>query len=229
MAAGLPVVHCASSESAVDELVRDEREGVTAPPTRQRSPTSCADCSPTRRAGPARGRQRGSAPGIRPRRRGRALRGALRAASSRPRTRAAPERLTPPADLVAAQKLRELRDLRRAQGVRFVLRLLLRWIGLPWWRRAAGLDARRFVYDGREYPYHLSRYRLTWMNERAVEIPLALAALAGVPPDAVLEVGNCTRHYAPSPHRVVDRYEQAPGVENIDVLESCRSPGIGWF
>jgi hypothetical protein len=80
------------------------------------------------------------------------------------------------------------------------------------------VGARRFRYDGREYPYLLERYRFTWLNERAVEIPLALEQLRRYPPTAVLEVGNVLRHYVASDHRVVDKYERARGVENVDVL-----------
>lgn len=61
-------------------------------------------------------------------------------------------------------------------------------------------------------------YNWTWLNERAVEVPLALAVLAAAPPGArVLEVGNVLAHYGATGHTVVDKYERAPGVLNEDV------------
>lgn len=83
----------------------------------------------------------------------------------------------------------------------------------------ARLDAwqtarRSFTFDGRTYPLFSHRYNRTWTNERAVEIPLARAFLTG----RVLEVGNVLSHYGHS-HTVVDKYEQAPGVLNVDVLD----------
>jgi hypothetical protein len=67
-------------------------------------------------------------------------------------------------------------------------------------------------------------YNWTWLNERAVEVPLAAAVLdaalarPGTPP-RVLEVGNVLSHYRPVTHDVVDRYERAPGVRNVDVVD----------
>jgi SAM-dependent methyltransferase len=112
-----------------------------------------------------------------------------------------------------------LADIRRHQGWSYLLWFCIRWLALPWWRRWPSVCRRRFRYDGREYPYRLERYRVTWLNERSIEIPLALEQLRGHHPSAVLEVGNVLRHYVSSPHRVVDKYERAVGVENIDVLE----------
>jgi SAM-dependent methyltransferase len=45
-------------------------------------------------------------------------------------------------------------------------------------------------------------------------------------PDRVLEIGNVLSHYRPQEHRVVDKYEQAPGVLNRDVLDLG---GLGQF
>ncbi len=40
----------------------------------------------------------------------------------------------------------------------------------------------------------------------------------------VLEVGNVLSHYAPVTHDVVDKYERAPGVRNVDVLDLAPEP-----
>lgn len=76
-----------------------------------------------------------------------------------------------------------------------------------------------FTFDGTEYRYFSHDYNTTALNERTVEIPIAAAFVAEHGID--LELGNVLGHYpgiAP-PHRVVDRFEIADGVENIDVFD----------
>jgi hypothetical protein len=91
------------------------------------------------------------------------------------------------------------------------------------WLRAASHrpGPARFTFDGRELPYFYDRYNNTWLNERAVEVPLARAALAHG--GDMLEVGNVLGHYGHLGHEVVDKYERAPGVQNIDVLDLDRA------
>jgi hypothetical protein len=75
-----------------------------------------------------------------------------------------------------------------------------------------------FEWDGEELDYLLHPYTSTAANERAVEVPIArrfIERRAG----AGLEVGNVLRHYGPGDWRVVDLYEAAPGVDNVDVFE----------
>lgn len=71
-----------------------------------------------------------------------------------------------------------------------------------------------------DHPHNNSRN-----NERAVELSIVgdwLHTAAGTPEGQVvdgLEVGNVLQHYAcPWPRRIVDLYEVADDVENIDVL-----------
>ena len=118
-------------------------------------------------------------------------------------------------------KLDQVRKMRRERGLRFVLVLAARWLALPWWRRRR---RKGFLFDGREHEYFLHRYRITWANERAVEIAIALRLLGEQAPADVLEVGNVLSHYAHGGHRVVDKYDRAPRVENLDVLEIVQAP-----
>lgn len=77
---------------------------------------------------------------------------------------------------------------------------------------------RRFTFHGQSYAYLHRWYNANWRNERAVEVPIvwrAVQAAAG----RVLEVGNVLRHYYPVQHNVVDKYERAAGVLNIDLLD----------
>ena len=84
-----------------------------------------------------------------------------------------------------------------------------------------------FVHEGTEHRYLRHPYHYTWLNERAVEVPLATAVLDAAGPRArVLEVGNVTGHYRPHAHTVVDKYEQAPGVHNVDVVDLPGTPGL---
>jgi SAM-dependent methyltransferase len=86
--------------------------------------------------------------------------------------------------------------------------------------RAGRPSAATFRHDGVDHPYLRHAYNYTWLNERAVEIPLAATVLNGAAAEArVLEVGNVLAHYRPVSHTVVDKYERAPSVINADVVD----------
>jgi len=77
-----------------------------------------------------------------------------------------------------------------------------------------------FAYQGDTLEYFWHPYNRTWLSERALEIPIAQRFLARYPSDSLgLEIGNVLAHYQPITHRVVDKYETSPGVENIDVVD----------
>jgi hypothetical protein len=76
----------------------------------------------------------------------------------------------------------------------------------------------RFVVDGSEHTQLVHAYNRTWRNERTVEIPLALAFL-GQHEGLVLELGNVLANYGRTGHTVVDKYEQEPGVLNVDIVD----------
>lgn len=75
-----------------------------------------------------------------------------------------------------------------------------------------------FGYYDTRLPYFDHPYNSTARNERAVELPVAFAWL-DCQTGQGLEVGNVTSHYRPPTHRVVDLYEQAPGVDNVDLFD----------
>lgn len=85
-------------------------------------------------------------------------------------------------------------------------------------RGAAGV--RTFGFRGRQLPYFVHAYNETWRNERAVEVAVAEDWLASRPAGRILEVGHVLGHYRPLPadHTVVDLYEPAPEVLNVDAL-----------
>jgi SAM-dependent methyltransferase len=74
---------------------------------------------------------------------------------------------------------------------------------------------RRFTLDGHAYRYLWDRTG-TWRSERAVELPVAIAAAREADPARMLEVGNVLRRYTDLAHAVIDKYERAPWIENAD-------------
>lgn len=77
-----------------------------------------------------------------------------------------------------------------------------------------------FEYRGETLEHFWHPYNRTWLSERAFEIPIAQRFLARYDADANgLEIGNVLAHYQSIHHRVVDKYEEAPGVENLDVVD----------
>lgn len=84
-------------------------------------------------------------------------------------------------------------------------------------RKAAGVAT--FPFEGRALPYVVHPYNETWRNERAVELAVAFDWLDRRPAGPVLEIGHVTGHYRTTPqHTIVDLYEPAEGVLNVDAL-----------
>lgn len=108
----------------------------------------------------------------------------------------------------------------RRRGVLPVLVSCARW-GVAW--VAGRVTVRRtpptFDVDGEALRYVHHPYNNTWLNERAVEVSLARRLVERRGAAGLLEVGNVLGHYGAVEHRVVDKYEAAAGVENVDVLD----------
>ncbi|MGO9960659.1 MAG: class I SAM-dependent methyltransferase, partial [Solirubrobacteraceae bacterium] len=108
-----------------------------------------------------------------------------------------------------------------ARGVRPVAGDLARFAGralagYPW--TLAGGGHGRFHFRGQSHPYLYRRHKRTWLTERAVEVPVIQAIVDRHADKRILEVGHVLGHYRPQSHLVIDKYEQAPGVLNRDVL-----------
>ena len=71
--------------------------------------------------------------------------------------------------------------------------------------------------------YCTDRFNLSFRNERTIEIPIVESYLYGINSNQkVLEVGNVLKHYKSTSKGswlVVDKYEVAPGVKNIDIVD----------
>lgn len=87
---------------------------------------------------------------------------------------------------------------------------------------------RTFQARGVTLPYFVHSYNATWRNERIIEIPIAQRFLRDRPGPG-LEVGNVLSRYQPVNHTVVDKYEQAPGVLNIDVIKFRPPTRLDWI
>ena len=81
-----------------------------------------------------------------------------------------------------------------------------------------------FAFRGQRHRFHVAQYNATWLNERQVELPLALRAVRDARGRRVLEVGNVLAHYGRIRHAVVDKYERHAAARNEDFLEHAGGP-----
>lgn len=77
----------------------------------------------------------------------------------------------------------------------------------------------KFNFNGEQLNYLYHRYNTTWINERTVEIPIAMSFIEKYKDKRILEIGNVLNNYLFFYHDVVDKYEIAPGVINEDVID----------
>jgi len=75
-----------------------------------------------------------------------------------------------------------------------------------------------FTFNNRTYRYFYHSYGWTWATERAVEVPIIWGEVEKHEAERILEVGNVLSHYYRVHHDIVDKYEKAPGVTNVDIL-----------
>ena len=81
------------------------------------------------------------------------------------------------------------------------------------------LSQRSFQLGEQSLEYTIHPHNYTWTNERAVEISIAKHWIESKQKLRTLEVGNVTRHYFNTKHDVVDKYEKAPGIINVDIVD----------
>jgi hypothetical protein len=77
----------------------------------------------------------------------------------------------------------------------------------------------KFYFQGNSYYYFINEYNSTYLNERAIEIPIATEYYnAFLKTNETLEIGNVLKRYFPGlKHDVLDLYEGFEGVINEDV------------
>ncbi|MEK6898938.1 MAG: hypothetical protein AABW79_02475 [Nanoarchaeota archaeon] len=76
----------------------------------------------------------------------------------------------------------------------------------------------KFIFNSKIYKYFYHPYNHTWVNERAVEIPIIKEYINNVKGN-MLEIGNVLKHYHSLEHDVVDKYESGKGIINQDVVD----------
>lgn len=81
------------------------------------------------------------------------------------------------------------------------------------------LSGKQFEFNEKAYPYFIHSHNYTWTNERAVELAIARDEIQSRTAGRTLEVGNVTRHYFATEHDVVDKYEKASGILNVDIVD----------
>jgi hypothetical protein len=89
------------------------------------------------------------------------------------------------------------------------------------------LRSSTFGLWGKQLPYWLHRYNTTWRNERCIEVAAAINFLNENPAGRCLEFGNVLRNYGiRRPDVVIDLYEHAAGVTNVDIVDYYDSTGF---
>lgn len=88
---------------------------------------------------------------------------------------------------------------------------------------------RTFQFDGSSLAYIIHPYNATWRSERAVEIAIARHFLKDRDAARGAEIGNVLSYYLKSDHEVVDKYERALGVLNVDVVDYQPDQPLSWI
>lgn len=102
------------------------------------------------------------------------------------------------------------------------IRKVRKLVQRSWFYRRASekfLSQRTFEFNGEALHYVIHPYNHTWTNERAVELAIAAKWLEKRKKTRILEVGNVSRHYYSTRHDVVDKYEKAEGIINVDIVD----------
>lgn len=90
---------------------------------------------------------------------------------------------------------------------------IFKFYALLWLRK------RDMTFKNKKVRYLFHSYNHTWANERAIEVPLVLSFIEKVNKKDILEVGNALSHYMTTGWDVIDKYEKADNVVNVDVVD----------
>jgi hypothetical protein len=111
----------------------------------------------------------------------------------------------------------KIRDLLRDKGFIFVMRMLISvMLGYPFYKI---FKSGTFRFRGKTLHYFYHPYNVTWMSERAVEIPIIWDLVKRHNGKNILEFGNVLSHYFKVDHDILDKYEKAYGIINQDVVD----------
>lgn len=76
---------------------------------------------------------------------------------------------------------------------------------------------RTFMFNNTVFHYFIHGYNTTWINERAVEVPIVTSYLQKN--ERILEVGNVLSHYLDLDWDVLDKFEKGTGIINADIVD----------
>ena len=95
-----------------------------------------------------------------------------------------------------------------------------RKVAAPLIARWSPLREETFTARGQKHSYLVHPYNMTWRNERAVEVPMAMAFVRQAT-GVGMEFGNVLAHYHRMPEisTVIDKYEVGQGILNVDILD----------
>jgi len=74
-----------------------------------------------------------------------------------------------------------------------------------------------FLYEGESMRYFCHDYNTTWINERAVEVPIILDYIRQHRHERILEVGSVLTHYTHVAWDVLDKFEKRNRTINEDI------------
>ncbi len=112
----------------------------------------------------------------------------------------------------------KIKNLIEKRGFTFVIRLLIGVI-FGYYFYKIFRSSRTFIFQNNSYKYFYHPYNVTWMSERAVEIPIIWRTVENHQGEQILEVGNVLSHYYDINHCVLDKHERGRGVINQDVVD----------
>jgi len=81
------------------------------------------------------------------------------------------------------------------------------------------MGRKTFSFRGNRLRYFCHWYNTTFLNERSIEVAVAIDALKNTKGSNILEVGNVLSHYCDIPREVLDKYEKGEGVINEDIVD----------
>ena len=76
-----------------------------------------------------------------------------------------------------------------------------------------------FEFNNEKYKYYIALHNTTFLNERAVEIPIVLNFIKKFNNKEILEIGNVISHYEKVDYDILDKYEKGKGVINKDIID----------
>lgn len=102
--------------------------------------------------------------------------------------------------------------------VKQALSVVFSWYPQLWYYQKFK-SPRKFQVSDKSYNYLYRLYNTTWRNGRCIEVPYAYEWVKQYKYNKILEVGNVMSYYYPVNHKVIDKYEVAPNVENVDIVD----------